>query len=146
MVRDYHRRAEKTLSLHADEAAEQFDATILCNRVHETVDGQHNRDHHLLRALDLAERAYDLSDDAEADQLDTAAFGAAEELMAVTDDLVEQQIATACVEVIQNVDDWTDVWDQEQIDAAKHEAREWIQTHRDAADRADLLDEVDDDS
>jgi len=144
MVRDYHRRAEKTLSLHVDEAAEQFDATILCNRVHETVDGQHNHDNHLLRALDLAERAYDLSDDAETDQLDSAAFGAAEELIAVTDDLVEEQIATACADVIQNADDWTDVWEQEQVDAAKHEAREWLQTHEDVAGRVDLPAEVDD--
>lgn len=142
MSRDYHRNAEGMARSWADESAEQFDTTIMHNRVHETVDGQHDRDNMLIRTLDLAYRAYDLSDEADTVHLDSAAFAAGEELNDVVEDLVDEQIATACAHVILDGDAWTDAWDLEEIDAAKDEAREWIQTHEAAARRAGVLEEV----
>lgn len=142
MSRDYHRNAQGMARSHADESADQFDTTIMHNLVHETVDGQHDRDNMLIRTLDLAYRAYDISDEAETGHLDSAAFAAAEELNDVVEDLVDEQIAKACADVILDGDAWTDAWDEEEIDAAKHEAREWIQQHEDAAARADVPEEV----
>lgn len=134
-MRNYNRRAEKRISELATEAAAQFETTITHNCVHETVDGDHNRDNELLRTLDLAESAYELSDETESDALDGAAFDAAETLNYVIDELVDDQIARACAYVLEHADDWGDAYDRESIVAAKAEARAWLEAHRGAAER-----------
>jgi hypothetical protein len=140
-MKDYNRQAKRRASELASEAADQYEATILHNRVYDTVDRQHH-ENHLLRTLHLSECAYELSDDAETDHLDSAAFGAAEQLNATVDDLVEERIAKVCADVILDGDAWTDAWEMSEIDAAQAEAREWLGDHLDAAERADVLETV----
>jgi beta-galactosidase GanA len=139
---EYNRSAEKRIDELASEAVGDFETAIMHNLVYETVDGQRDRNNELIRTLDLAESAYDLSDETETDDLDSAAFEAANALDDVVDALVDQQIAIACAEIITEGDDWTDTWDAEDVDAAQHEAREWLQTHQDAAERVSVLEEV----
>lgn len=133
MTRRYSHRAEKRAKAYAREAAQQFDSSLVHNRVSETVDGQHNRDNHLIRLLDLAERAYQLSDDADIASLDSAAFDAAETLNDEVEDVVERLVAEACLVVRDETDDWTDVYDEDELDAAREEASEWLAAHPEAA-------------
>jgi hypothetical protein len=136
MTRRYSRRAEKRAKAYAREAAQEFDSALVHNRVSETVDGQHTRDNHLLRLLDLAERAYQLSDDAAVASLDSAAFDAAETLNAEVEDAVERLVAEACLVVRDETDDWTDVYDESDLSEARAEAREWLAAHPAAAEAA----------
>jgi len=141
---EFCRSAEKRMQTLAGEAADQFDTTLLHNRVHEQVSGQWNRENDLMRVLDLAERAYDLS--AERRMVDDgsgmAIFGAAEDLNDQVGRLVDEQVAIACAAVVAEGDDWTDAWDEEAIVEAQTEANGWLCAHLDAAERADVREEV----
>jgi hypothetical protein len=144
MTREFHRQAETRCSELATEAAEQFDSTLLHNRVHETVDGQHDREHDLLVALDLAERAHDLSDQADSDALDDQAFAAAQHLEHPVDDLVDEAVARACRDILVEGGDWTDTWDEREVHDAQGEAMDWVGDNPAACDRAGVLEAVQD--
>lgn len=133
---------EKRVRQLAHDTAEEFKSTILHNRVSEQVRGGHTRHPDLLRVIQLAEGAYDLSEDRDDDVVGTAAFRAAEKLNDQIDALVDEAIAEACRVIICETDDWTDTWDQAEIDAARREAREWLQSNLDAAERAGVLDDL----
>lgn len=131
--------AEKRIRDLASEAANQFDTSLLHNRVHEQVKGQWGRTNDLARLLDLAERAYQLAEDRDHD---SEIFGAAEQLNDQVDALVAEQVAQACAAIIEDADDWTDTWGDDEVAAAQHEAREWLQLHLEAADRAGVREVV----
>jgi len=135
--------ARKRVRRLAREKADEFDATLLHNRVSEQVSGAHFTDDDLTRLVELAEGCYEFSagrgESVGDDEVASAAFGAAEELDEQVDRLVDEQIARACATIVADAPEWTDVWDEEKIDAAVHEAREWLQTHMDAAERAGAL-------
>lgn len=138
-----HRKAVRRLRAQANTAADQFEATLLHNRVHERVDGQHTTDHALAAVLDASERAHAIDDREDVpDAVGDAGFDAGERLYEVVDELVEDAIARACATIVIEAADWADTWDQEQIAAAKHEAREWLQVHTEAAERAGVLEAV----
>lgn len=129
---------------HASSAADQFDATVLHNRVYEQVHGAHTSDPQLRRVIDLAEECYDFADERSAavgrdDAVHDAAFDAAESLNDVIDDLVDEQIARACEVVIDAAPEWTDHWDEAELKTAAQEAREWLQLNMEAAERAGVL-------
>jgi len=155
MTREFHRQAETRCSELATEAAEQFDSALLHNRVHETVDGQHGREHDLLVALDLAERAHDLSDQADSDALDDEAFAAARHLERPVDDLVDEAVARACRDILVDEpvaracrdilvegSEWTGTWDKREVHDAQGEAMDWVGDNPDACDRAGVLEAV----
>jgi len=142
MTHDIHRTAEKHAHELATDAADQFEATILHNLVHDTVKGQHTRENDLIRTLDLAERAYDLSDETDTDGLDSAAFDAAESLHDVVEQLVADCVAEACATIVLDGDEWTDTWDAADVHAAQAEAREWLGDHLDVAERVGVLKDV----
>jgi hypothetical protein len=110
----------------ADEQAEQFDSSILHNYVHETVCGHNMRDDELLRAVDLAERANRLSDETDVDELDQAAFDAAEAVNDPIDILVALRVLEACETLLEHADGWSDQFSEDEIAHAKQEARDWI--------------------
>jgi len=138
MSPDIRRAARKRQYQLARDAAEQFEAAPIHNRVHEQVDGQHESPSDLARLLDLTEGAYELADDR--DDLDNGMqiFGAAEDLNDAIDDVVDEEIARACGEVLQNGHDWTNVHDEADIKQAREEAREWLLDHEDAAERVGI--------
>jgi len=142
MTRRYARSAEKRLRDLAGEAATQFDATVLHNRVHEQVAGQHDRNSHLLRLLDLAERSYDLADDRRQVGELSPIFGAAEQLNDQVDALVAEATARACATIVTESQDWDDVHDAAELADARYEARQWLQQHTEAAQRAGVWKEV----
>jgi len=139
-------RAAKRVRGLARDRANKFDATILHNRVHEQVKGSHTTDDDLTRLVELAEGCYGFSDRREGgvgeDNVASAAFDAAETLNDRIDDLVDVQVARACAEIVTEAPEWTDHWDEQEIADAVHEAREWLQLHEAAAERAGVLEEV----
>jgi len=136
MSRDIHRQAEKRLHAQADQAVEQFDSTLLHNRVHEQVAGQHSRAHPLAAWLDVTERAYDLAEREDIhDPAAEQAFSAGEVLTRGVGQLVADQVARACATIVLKAGDWTDTWSAGEIDAAQAEAERWLTEHRDAADK-----------
>ena len=136
-------RAGKRLRTLARETAKEFDATLLHNRVHEQVQGDHTTDDGLTRLVELAEGCYQLSElRDDRGRVAMATFDAAETLDREVDAVVNEQVARACATIVTDAPDWTDHWDEDEIDAAVHEAREWLQLHTDAADRAGVLEEV----
>jgi hypothetical protein len=134
------RDARKRMSELASDAASEFETTMLHNRVYEGVQGQHDKNSDLARLLDLTERTYDLAADRDeqGDRLDI--FGAAEDLNDKVGDVVDEQVAMACAEVHQEASDRSD--DEEKIDEAQAEAWAWLVHHEDAAERADVAEEV----
>jgi len=143
MSRNYSRSAEKRMRELADDASTAFESTVLHNRVHEQVAGQHNRDNHLIRLLDLAERSYDLADEYETDRtVSSEVFAAAERLNDQVDALVNESIARACATIVTESQDWDDVHDPEDLQEARYEARAWLQQHQTAAERAGVWEEV----
>lgn len=125
--------------------AEDFDATILHNTVYEDL----GEDDHLAQLLDAtahAELAQEIredalgSDGARVDDLGEAAGT----LSHVAQTRAREVVAEACATVIQKGDQWvaTGHYDQEVVDEAQHEAREWLQTNTNVADRLGLLGEV----
>jgi len=143
MSRDIHRQAEKRLHAQADQAVEQFDSTLLHNRVHEQVAGQHSRAHPLAAWLDVTERAYDLAEREDIhDPAAEQAFSAGEVLTRGVGQLVADQVARACATIVLKAGDWTDTWSAGEIDAAQAEAERWLTEHRDAAERIGILEDV----
>ncbi len=144
---DYHPRARESRNELAREAASQFDAVLVRSLVGEHVGDQSDAGEDLIRVLNLSERAYDLSERREdragaAGDTSRAAFDAAEELSECVDSLVDEAVAEACATVTDDAPDWDDVWDQTGIEAAVAEARQWLQDHPDAAERAGIDSEV----
>lgn len=131
----------------AKTAAEQFDATPLHNRVYDQVQGAHTTDPQLRRVVDLSEECYDLAaererDSGRDDDVRRATFDAAETLHDQLNTLVDEEIATACAVIVRDAPEWTDTWDDAELEAATHEAREWLQLHVEVAERAGVLDDM----
>lgn len=139
---DICRDAEKRLRRLADDAVEEFEATICHNRVHEQVDGQHTSDDDLATLLDITDRAYDLASTRDGRDNRLEVFAAAEQLDGQVDGLVDERIAEACAVIMTEADGWTDAWDVDEIERAQREARSWVGAHMDAAERAGVLEDV----
>ncbi len=142
------RGARKRLRGLARDRAGEFETTICHNRVNEALCGQNEHAAVLKELVDLVERTYQFSEqrrvkEATDGPLERDAFSAAERLGEHVDD-VDETIAAALADLLAGIeaDDWTDAWDPDEIDAATHEAREWLQVHHDAAERAGVWEEV----
>lgn len=138
------RDARKRLNAIARENADGFESTICHNVVYDSVQGQHEHAGDLEQLLTVCEDAYGLADRfySRDDEVWSAAFGAAEDLNGHIDTLVEETIADTLATLLGEVDDWTDSWDEAEIEAAKHEAREWLQEHHEVAERVGVFEEV----
>jgi len=139
-------RAETRVRQLGREAAEEFDAALLHNRVHEQVQGHHGPDD-LTRLVELAEDCYGLCNERERrcdgfDDVSNGAFDAGEVLDGQVETVVDEQVARACATIVTDAPGWTDAHGEASIDAAVVEARQWLQAHLDAAERAGVLEEV----
>jgi hypothetical protein len=122
--------------------AESFDAAAIHNTVHDDV----LEDQDLALMLDAAFRAEEVEKYREADDdVADALLKGWGKLSWAAEQRVQEVVAQSCATVIQEGDDWTDAWDEAAIAAAKHEAREWLQVNTNAADRAGVLDGIEDD-
>ncbi|GAA1280236.1 MULTISPECIES: hypothetical protein [Actinomycetes] len=133
---------DSRLNTLAEDRADQFEAVILHNRVYEAVKHQHNHGPDLRRFVTVAEDAYELAADQDNDDRRLDVFGAAEDINDHIDDVADEVVAATLADLLEEIDDWGDTWDDEEIEAAKHEAREWLQAHEAAAKRADVWEEV----
>lgn len=137
MTRHTIRSTRKRMNELERQAADQFDSTILHNRVYEAI-GQADE---IRRFVDVTQRAYELQDDQRiADRVQKTAFGAAEDLNDEVNDIVQARIASECANVIEDArDGWFDDHaEDEEIEAAFQEACTWLVKHRDVACDADL--------
>ncbi|SEU01378.1 hypothetical protein [Natrinema hispanicum] len=135
----------RRLSEIARERAAEFDSGICNNRVHESLQGQHDHGPDLERHINVIESVYELAysyDDEDRSERKFDIFGAAEDINDHIDDVVDEVIAATLADLLEVVDGWGDVWDDDEIAAAKHEAREWLQEHSEAAERAGVWGEV----
>lgn len=135
-------QARKRLNELAHKHANAFDTTICHDNVYEAVQGHHDHGVDLERYVSVAEDVYELSADEDLEDRRLDVFGAAEEINDHIDDVVDEVIAAALADLLEVVDDWDDVHNQDDIDAAKHEARDWLQGHSEAAERAGVWKEV----
>lgn len=140
-------QVEKRVKRLARGRSDQFDSVLCGNRVHEAIDMQHEHGRDLRELIEIVEDAYVLAERRRANQgfddpVRESAFDAAESLTDHVDELVDEVVAAALGDVLEHADDWTDVWDAEDVEAAKDEAREWLQDHREAAERADVSAEI----
>jgi len=135
-MRDIVRTAEKRVSTLTSDAAEQFESPIVHNRVHVAV----SDDDRLRQLLDVVERAYLIETNRDQpDDIQSTAFGAAEDLNDAVDQLVENAVLGECVAVIEDTrGDWFDGsehHDDEDVVAAFDEACAWVVDHADVAER-----------
>ncbi|EMA69150.1 hypothetical protein C461_03207 [Halorubrum aidingense JCM 13560] len=125
-------RTSKRMNRIESNAADQFDATLLHNRVYEAI----GEDSQLRQLVDVTERAYQLEEDQQfVHRVRRAAFGAAEDLNDEIDDVVNARVAAECAALITDArDGWFDDHaDRADIDAAFVEAKAWLNEHGDAA-------------
>lgn len=125
---------------YAEQFADDFDAPLLHNKVWDDVD----EDDQLARLCDAAEAADAAGDLRESYQGEDAELvekiDEANGLLGwVARQRALEKVAEICAEVIEDGDEWTDAWSQSDVDDAKHEAREWLQTHTAEADRVGVL-------
>lgn len=134
--------ADRRLSTLAEKRSDQFDTTICLNYVYESIKHQNARGPDIRRYITVAEDVYELSADEDLDDRRLDVFGAAETINDHVDDVADEVIAAALADLLEVVDDWDDAHDQGDIDAAKQEARGWLQGHHGAAERAGVWEEV----
>jgi hypothetical protein len=142
-------RAQKYISRRLDEYVDEVDAVVLENEVAIADDGADEALYHIAEAAAEAYHAADRTrspageDDGPVhEQMDDAHFAALEALS----EYIEQLVAEAHANVIQHADEWAarqnPVRDPEDYEAAKREAREWLQQHTDAAKRAGVFEQL----
>jgi hypothetical protein len=134
-MRDITRAAEKRVRTLEEQAREQFESSILHNRVSVTV----HEDDRLRETLDVVERAYELEErDDLPDELHLVPFGAAEDLNDHVDTLVDMAVARECAAVVEDArGDWfedSDHHDIVDVRDAFDEACAWLVEHSDAAE------------
>ncbi|RLM81269.1 hypothetical protein DVK05_09740 [Halorubrum sp. Atlit-8R] len=131
-MREITRSAEKRVRALEEAAREQFESSILHNRVSVAV----HEDDRLRETLDVVERAYQLHDRADMpDEMEYVAFNAAEDINDHYGLLVDMAVARECATLIEDArGDWfDDADDQDAVDGAVAEASIWLAEHRDAA-------------
>jgi hypothetical protein len=136
-------RARRYISDRIDAHLEEIESAPLHNRVYEADDGAPETLHHLATAAEAAYHAEDCERDRDRDDpVRAGANTAFREAKAALDAYIDELVAGECLHVIEHADEWAetrDHYDVEACEAAKHEAREWLQQHTEAADRAGVL-------
>ena len=114
--------------------ADDFDETPLHNKVYDDI----GEDEGLARFCDAAAAAEAAGEyRGREDELTEAADECWGRLHWAARQRALGVVAEACATVITEGDQWADEghWSQDDIDAAKHEAREWLQVHSNEAER-----------
>jgi len=148
-------RERKAIQQRIEDRVDSVDSTILENHMLHADDGAPEALHHIAATLASARHAASCTRDVDADatpvhdRMDDAWDAASESLTMFVDEL----LAAECAHVIEHADEWAardadpeaDVLNRrsrEEHDAAKREAREWLQAHMNAAERAGVLEDL----
>ena len=118
--------------------AEDFDEAPLHNKVWDDI----GEDEALARFCDAAAAAEAAADHRDHDdELGEAADNCEGTFRWAARQRALEVVAEACATVITDGDQWADEghWEQQTVNAAKREAREWLQAHTNEADRAGVL-------
>ncbi|WP_135852594.1 hypothetical protein [Halorussus salinus] len=142
MARRHPRSRRRQTHLESDLATE-FDATVLHNKVYEDIGG----DDELAKycdALAAAEDARDIHEgpDGRSERWESM-DDACQRFEAESRRRAREVAAEACATIIDEGDEWTDVWDDADIEETQQEAREWLAENTETADRLGLPEEVD---
>lgn len=125
--------------------ADDFDAVVLHNKVHDDL----GEDLQLATLLDANARTHEGLEYREKDLDEPTRTGdlanAAGIISDVADNRAREIVAEACQTVVDDGDEWVEEghWEREKIDAAQHEAKNWLQAHTNEASRLGLLRERD---
>jgi hypothetical protein len=138
-MRDLNPRADRRLSSIESDVRDRFEADITRHHVGLNV-AESDRLQHL---LNVTENAYQLQDRADSvasfnDEIQQAAFSAAENLDDCVDTVVDNLIAHLCFEIVDEADRFTDRNTTEEVQAAVDEAHEWLTEHENVVERNDL--------
>ena len=145
-------RARKAIQRRIEDRVDAVDSTILENHMLHADDGAPEALHHIAATLGSARHAASCTRDIDADatlvhdRMDDAWDAASVALTMFVDELLAEE----CAHVIEHADEWAvcdadpeaDVLNRRSTDqyaAAKREAREWLQEHVDAAERAGVF-------
>jgi len=129
----------RLISDRLDEHLEHFDAAPIHNRVAEADDG----DDLVLELALAAERAYYARKAADRrDAIGSRTRDAYRDLKDALFHRIDECVAQACADALRHGDEWRDHYDDHDIRHARFEARQWLQTHREAAQRAGVWEEV----
>jgi hypothetical protein len=55
---------------------------------------------------------------------------------------VDELVAQACGNALEHADEWADRYSEEEIEQSKQEARDWLEQHKDIAERVGVLDTI----
>ncbi|OVE83180.1 hypothetical protein [Natronolimnobius baerhuensis] len=136
-------RANSVVSDAVEDRVETFDSNILKNRMFTIDDGDELVDHYAT-AIAYAQHAAAETDERYGfrDDLHSATDQAAEGLEAAFEDHIDVLVAEACAIIAQRQDLELFEGNEEEIEDAVHEARNWLQAHEGAAKRAEVWEEV----
>jgi len=140
----YSYRAKKRQEELVRELAYPFDAAALHNRAGDAL-GQDDQLWQLLEAWAETEQALAAREDAMGWTADGSRCGDLDDAVGTIDEVVRDRarevVADACVEVIEHGDEWAadGHLDEAAIADAVHEAREWLQTNHEVAERVGSL-------
>ncbi|QCC57329.1 hypothetical protein [Natrinema thermotolerans] len=136
-------RANQVLSDAVSDRVDEFDSRVLEDWMHSVDDGD-DLVHHYAEAIANAQHAAEETDERYGwqDDLHTTTDEAVQNLEAALKDHLDVLVAEICATVANREGDWIDHTDDENVEPAVHEARDWLQAHQEAAERAGVWDEV----
>ncbi|WP_455448324.1 hypothetical protein [Natrinema thermotolerans] len=136
-------RANQVVSDAVSDRVDEFESSVLADWMH-TVDDGDELVHYYAEAIANAQYAAEETDSRYGwdDGLHTKTDSAVEGLEAAFEDHLDVLVAEVCATVAQREGDWIDHADDEDVEVAVHEARDWLQAHEGAAKRAGVWDEV----
>lgn len=138
-------RANQVVSDAVSDRVDEFESPVLADWMH-TVDDGDELVHYYAEAIANAQYAAEQTDSRYGwdDALYTATDSSVEGLESAFEDHLDVLVAEICATVAQREGSWVDHTDDEDvIEAAVHEAREWLQANEAAAERAGVWEEVD---
>ena len=139
LMQNYPKKARTKAGLLGSKRANKAESTILHNRIWETVEYNEG----LLQLLTIIQQAYDFAEDrrdsSDSDDPGSVAFTAAESLNDQVTNLVDEIVAECCASILKDVTEgWMDVWTESEIEAARQEAKTWLDDHEDITARMEL--------
>jgi len=142
MVRRSH-RANQVVSDAVSDRVDEFDSRVLENWMHSVDDGD-ELVHLYAEAIANAQHAAEETDERYGwdDALHTLTDSSFEGLESAFQDHLDALVAEVCATVANREGVWIDHTDDENVEPAVHEARDWLQVHQEAAERAGVWDEV----
>lgn len=129
------------MSGYREKAIDQFESTLIRDVMFDHI----REDDQLRYAADLAEQAYSLANHRDSavglDDVHDDIFAGAEELNDAADARFVEVIAERCVTILESAHEWQDDrpdLDDQIVQEAVDEAREWLDEHDDVVERLEI--------